>query len=227
MTHPIYREFAEAHALVKAKAHDYAEDDNVFSNFEFAAQVAGVKTEQVFAVLLGVKVARLGQLIGNNKKPNFESIDDTLLDTMNYAGLLKAYMRADANNMTVRDAFEATEAEEDVGWYVKDAMDAAENDLGPSEGYITHESEGYNPGESLDDGPQPSRIGVGSIIKLKSSKGGQGIERGPRVASDAITYEVVEMNDTLASVGARPTKNWHDTLGAGIRTFALERVEVA
>ena len=195
-THPIYHQFAEALDLVEAKAHDYAEDDNVFSNFEFAAQVAGVKTEQVFAVLLGVKVARLGQLIGNNKTPNFESIDDTLLDTMNYAGLLKAYMRRDADEMTVVDAFEA-----------------AENDLGPSEG--------YNAGESLDDTPY-QHIGIGSRIRLKSHAAKQGIE-----GANAITYEVVEINHTLASVGAKPTEDWQETLGAGIRTFALDRVELA
>ena len=208
-THPIYREFAEALDLVEAKAHDYAEDDNVFSNFEFAAQVAGVKTEQVFAVLLGVKVARLGQLIGNNKTPNFESIDDTLLDTMNYAGLLKAYMRRDADEMTVVEAFEA-----------------AENDLGPSEGYITHESEGYNAGESLDDLPQVEVhrvvIGIGSRIRLKSHAAKQGTE-----GANAITYEVVEINDVLASVGAVPTEDWQETLGAGIRTFARSKVELA
>ncbi len=114
-THPIYREFAEALDLVEAKAHDYAEDDNVFSNFEFAAQVAGVDTEQVFAVLLGVKVARLGQLIGNAKEPNFESVADTLLDTMNYAGLLKAYMRTTADEMTITEAFDAAESSRE-GW---------------------------------------------------------------------------------------------------------------
>jgi hypothetical protein len=41
-----------------------------------------------------VKVARLTQLIANTKSANFESIDDTILDLMNYAGLLKAYRSA-------------------------------------------------------------------------------------------------------------------------------------
>jgi hypothetical protein len=92
--HPIKQEFDAAYALVQGKAHDYAEDDNVFSNFEQAAVAAGVTVEQVFLVLIGVKVARLTQLIANTKSANFESIDDTILDLMNYAGLLKAYRSA-------------------------------------------------------------------------------------------------------------------------------------
>ncbi len=91
--HPIKREFDEAYGLVGAKAHDYAEDDNPFSNFEFAAEIAGITVEQVFMVMIAIKTARLGQLIGKGKEPNNESIDDTLLDAMNYPGLLKAYRR--------------------------------------------------------------------------------------------------------------------------------------
>ena len=91
--HPIKREFDEAYGLVEGKAHDYAELDNVFSNFEFAAQAAGITVEQVFLTLIGIKSARLKQLITNEKEPNYEGIDDTLLDLMNYSGLLKAYRR--------------------------------------------------------------------------------------------------------------------------------------
>jgi hypothetical protein len=103
--HPIKREFDEAYGLVEGKAHDYAEDDNVFSNFEFAAAAAGISVEQVFLTLIGVKVARLGQLVGNDKVPNNESIDDTVLDGMNYFGLMKAYMRQERPD-TLRDIFD-------------------------------------------------------------------------------------------------------------------------
>ena len=96
--HPIYYVFKEAYALVEGKASDYAEDDNVYSNFEFAASAAGITVEQSFLNLIGVKVARLQQLIGNDKTPNNESIDDTLLDLMNYAGLLKAYRQKKMND---------------------------------------------------------------------------------------------------------------------------------
>ena len=213
MTHPIYAEFAEAFALVESKAHDYAEDNNVFSNFEFAASVAGVETEQVFAVLLGVKVARLGQLIGNNKVPNFESVADTLLDTMNYAGLLKAYMKQEAEVTTIGEAVEAALTEEEVE---DDGPTAWEKHKQETEARWRAESEGYNAGESLDDGPV-SIIGVGSIIKLKVDDGDE----------DPITYKVVEMNSKLASIGAVPTEDWEEVLGKNTRTFAARVVELA
>ena len=57
--------------------------------------------------MMGIKLARLAQLIGAGKTPNFESIDDTLLDAMNYPGLLKAYRRQAAV-----DKFMAEEDEE-------------------------------------------------------------------------------------------------------------------
>ena len=91
--HPIKIEFDEAYALVEGKAHDYAEEGNVYSNFELAAEVAGISVEQVFLVLIAIKIARLGQLIGNDKEPNNESIDDSAVDGMNYFGLFKAYLR--------------------------------------------------------------------------------------------------------------------------------------
>ena len=109
--HPIKREFDEAYGLVKGKAADYAEDDNVFSNFEYAAQAAGITVEQVFLVLIGVKIARLGQLIGNDKLPNNESKDDSVLDGMNYFGLMKAYMRSQRPD-TLRDIFDEFAREE-------------------------------------------------------------------------------------------------------------------
>ena len=91
--HPIKREFDEAYSLVDLKATDYAEETNYFSNFEFAAKAAGITVDQVFLVMMGIKLARLAQLIGAGKVPNFESIDDNLLDSINYPGLLKAYRR--------------------------------------------------------------------------------------------------------------------------------------
>ena len=90
--HPVIAVFDEMQEVVESKAHDYAKNDNVFSNFEFAADVAGVTVEQEFAVMIGTKVARLRELLGG-KTPNNESIDDTLLDLSNYAALCIAWRR--------------------------------------------------------------------------------------------------------------------------------------
>lgn len=73
-------------AVHDAKNHDYARDDDPLSNFRFAATVAGVPMDTVFRVLLGVKLARLDELL-KGKTPKHESIDDSLLDLSVYAAL--------------------------------------------------------------------------------------------------------------------------------------------
>lgn len=73
-----------------AKSHDYATDDNPYSNFDFAATVAerfGEPHDHVFATMVGIKLARLGELLGRGKTPKHESIDDTFLDLANYVVL--------------------------------------------------------------------------------------------------------------------------------------------
>ena len=84
--------FDELTTLVDSKAEDYADFDNVFSNFEGAAKIAGTTVEQVFMMLIGVKTERLRQLY-SGKAPNHESVDDTLKDLANYSALLIAYRR--------------------------------------------------------------------------------------------------------------------------------------
>ena len=76
--------------VATSKNHDYADDDNPFSNFEGTARSAGLSVDQVFQVMVGIKVERLRQLVGG-KEPNNESIEDTILDLANYAALWLAY----------------------------------------------------------------------------------------------------------------------------------------
>jgi hypothetical protein len=82
----------EMRELHDKKNHDYASDGDPFSNFKFAALVAdGFRgKDAVYAVLIGVKLARLKELTANGKKPNNESIDDTRRDLAMYATLWAA-----------------------------------------------------------------------------------------------------------------------------------------
>lgn len=68
------------------KGDDYANDDRL-SNFKSVAQITKLKPETVALVLMGVKVARLGELL-SGKEPKNESISDSILDLANYAALL-------------------------------------------------------------------------------------------------------------------------------------------
>lgn len=69
---------------------DYAQDGNPYSNFEYAAEVAGTTVDTVFRVLLGVKLARLDELL-KGKTPRNESVEDSKLDLAVYAALWASY----------------------------------------------------------------------------------------------------------------------------------------
>ena len=81
---------ARIHDTHEKKNSDYADDSNPYSNFEGAAHLAGQTVDQVFHTLLGIKMERLRQLM-TGKKPNYESLDDTLLDLATYAALWLSY----------------------------------------------------------------------------------------------------------------------------------------
>lgn len=77
-----------------SKSEDYTGDDGPFTNFFRASLLAGQFTDpidQVFAALIGIKIARLGVLTREGKEPNNESIQDTRIDLANYAALWAAY----------------------------------------------------------------------------------------------------------------------------------------
>jgi hypothetical protein len=83
--HGMLKELA---ALHDRKSHDYAQDADPYSNFRFAASVAAPFSDpldRVFAVLVGVKLARLAELTSAGKTPNHESLQDTRRDLANYA----------------------------------------------------------------------------------------------------------------------------------------------
>jgi hypothetical protein len=87
------------HALLKTmgdthdrKNRDYADTANgrYYSNFESAAVVAGCTVDTVFRVLIGIKLARLDELL-KGKTPANESLNDSLLDLSVYSALWTSY----------------------------------------------------------------------------------------------------------------------------------------
>jgi hypothetical protein len=83
--------FAEGLATLVSKAHDYAQEEDCFSNFKLTARLAGIPVEKVFMVFLSVKIARLSELVGGKEAQN-ESIQETLKDLTNYACLMSIYL---------------------------------------------------------------------------------------------------------------------------------------
>lgn len=86
--HSALQKMAEVH---DKKSADYAHDGNRYSNFEEAAAIAGVSVDDVFAVLIGIKLSRLRELLKSGKTPNNESIQDTRLDLAVYSVLWLSY----------------------------------------------------------------------------------------------------------------------------------------
>lgn len=79
--------------LHEKKNHDYASDNDPYSNFEYAASLLVGFTDpvdQVFVAIIGIKLARLGQLLGQGKEPNNESVEDTMRDLTTYCGIWTA-----------------------------------------------------------------------------------------------------------------------------------------
>ena len=74
---------------------DYATAQNPYSNFEETAEFAGITVDKVFAVLIGIKEARLKELTSSGKIPNNESIQDTRIDAAVYAVLRASYYYED------------------------------------------------------------------------------------------------------------------------------------
>lgn len=84
--HQLMQDAIELH---DAKSHDYASDSDKYSNFKRAAVLVSWfkdPVDQVFACMIGIKLARLAEL-RNGKEPKNESRRDTSLDLVNYAGL--------------------------------------------------------------------------------------------------------------------------------------------
>lgn len=85
--------FLKCKEILERKNFDYANSDNAFENFELVAQISKTNPERVMLNLIGVKVARLTELLTSCKKPKNESIEDTIDDLINYAVILKAYLK--------------------------------------------------------------------------------------------------------------------------------------
>jgi len=84
---------AEMQAIHNKKNKDYSQEGNPFSNFERAAMLASWfddPVDKVFATLLGVKLARMAELL-NGKTPNNESLSDSFLDHEVYSVIWHAW----------------------------------------------------------------------------------------------------------------------------------------
>lgn len=72
------------------KNQDYTSGTNVDENFERVAEIVSWfkhPIDKSFAGFIAVKLARIASLLNKSDSPKFESIDDTFVDLVTYAGL--------------------------------------------------------------------------------------------------------------------------------------------
>jgi len=81
----------ELGAVLKRKNSDYKVTSSEFSNFHYAADVAGISTRDAMLTQIGIKLGRLKGLTQSGKNPEWESIEDTAKDLAGYAVILYAY----------------------------------------------------------------------------------------------------------------------------------------
>lgn len=85
----------EALTIVQAKNQDYADGEDPFQNFRMVEDAGLCSLEQGIAVRMSDKLQRVFNLLpeGVEAAVNDESLDDTLLDLMNYANILLTYRK--------------------------------------------------------------------------------------------------------------------------------------
>lgn len=83
--------------LVISKTKDYATIDDPYRNFRMSESV-GVSVERGILVRMCDKLSRIGNLIeSNDNSVKDESIEDTLIDVMNYSNILLCYIQEKRN----------------------------------------------------------------------------------------------------------------------------------
>ena len=91
--------FDKGYKTLTEKAHDYAQDDDCFSNFKKIAIMIEVPVEKVFLMFMAVKIARLMELCKKQTIKVGESKADSLSDISNYACLMAIYLKEEKNEL--------------------------------------------------------------------------------------------------------------------------------
>ena len=85
---------AKARVLMDKKNQDYAGDEDIFANFRRTEDMGITSTEKGFLVRMTDKFSRLASFTENNELAvKDESVEDTLIDIINYAVLFHQYIK--------------------------------------------------------------------------------------------------------------------------------------
>lgn len=87
----IEQSFKDCLDLIRKKNQDYAGVGDPFANFR-NSEMAGVSIERGILVRVMDKISRISNLLERDAAVIDESLEDTLLDLINYTAILKAYL---------------------------------------------------------------------------------------------------------------------------------------
>lgn len=85
--------------IVKKKNSDYATTDDALSNFKVIEALGVVEYKRAMLVRMADKFARISNLMKDDKKAQVldERLEDTILDLINYAAILKAALEEESD----------------------------------------------------------------------------------------------------------------------------------
>lgn len=89
----IQETFAKCLLIIDRKNHDYSGVSDPFGSFR-NAQIAGVPVKQALVLAVVQKVSRMGNLLQRPAKVVQESMEDTIMDCINYLAILLAYLHS-------------------------------------------------------------------------------------------------------------------------------------
>lgn len=91
----LHGNFVKALDLMKKKNIDYADEKDFFKNFREAEKL-GITVEQGILVRMSDKISRVSNLLSKKEVSVItESVEDTLIDLMNYANILLLYCQTE------------------------------------------------------------------------------------------------------------------------------------
>jgi|SRR5579885_2116077 len=89
------RNFERAMKLAEDKNADYASQEDPFRNFRKTSEIAGLTVEQGILVRLGDKISRISNLLRTKEsRVKSESIEDTIIDAMNYLNIMLTWIQS-------------------------------------------------------------------------------------------------------------------------------------
>lgn len=92
--------FDRQHDLFLKKSADYNGSESFVELFERVSSRSGTTVEQSMMNLIGVKYERISSLLLQEGKSNFESLDDSIVDLLNYLMMFKYYISLPKKEMS-------------------------------------------------------------------------------------------------------------------------------